>query len=375
MRTTIALLTLATFAGAASAQEPIAPETLTVEKTIKPGPNVLVMDFGIVGASPVYVFGADDFAFKGNIGTGTFANMVMSHDGKTLYTVSDFLERYSYGKVHTVVHEFDVQSLTARREFEISDKFAQAISQPSLLNLADDGKFLLVQNATPATSVSIVDLAKGAQVAEVPTPGCWTAMPAAEGRKFTVICGDGTFVSYGFDADGKASQPAKSAQIFDADKDPLFSNPVRVGGKLVYVSFGGTFYAVDDSGDTPKLAGTTSIAEGDWAPGGMVLLAYHAPSNTIFVMMHKGVAEGSHKNPAEEIWAVDATSFKVKGRSPANGETIITVTKGDAPDLYGLTHTGSLVKYSVALGDEVKLTKASEHEGVGAFPTVVTADY
>ena len=85
-------------------------------------------------------------------------------------------------------------------------------------------------------------------------------VPGGYGTGDLVICGDGTFVSYGFDADGKASQPAKSAQIFDADKDPLFSNPVRVGGKLVYVSFGGTFYAVDDSGDTPKLAGTTSIA-------------------------------------------------------------------------------------------------------------------
>ncbi|MBD9527340.1 amine dehydrogenase large subunit [Paracoccus sp. PAR01] len=373
--TTALTLTLAGLAGMAHAADEIQPETLTIEKTIAPGPNVLVMDFGMVGSSPVYVFGSEELKLKGNIGTGSFGQMVLSKDGKTLYTVSAYLERYVYGDIDAVIHEWDLQTMTAKREFEINDKFGHAESQPGLLTLADDEKFLLVQNATPATSVTVVDLAKGADIAEVPTPGCWTAIPAVEGRRFTSICGDGTLASYGFEADGTFTKPVKSAQIFDADKDALFANPLRVGSKLVYLSFGGNFLVVDDSAETATLEKTVSIEGGEWAPGGSEVMTYHAPSNTIFVMMHKGAFDGSHKNPAEEIWAVDAETFKVKGRSAANGETGILATKGDAPELFGVTHTGTLVKYSVALGDEVTLTKSAEREGAAIFPALMVSDF
>lgn len=373
--TTALTLTLTALAGMAHAADEIQPETLTIEKSIAPGANVLLLDFGMVGSSPVYVFGNEDLKLKGNMGTGTFGQMVLSKDGKTLYTVSAYLERYVYGDVHAVVHEWDVQTLTARREFEINNRFAHAESQPGLLTLADGEKFLLVQNATPATSVTIVDLGKGAEIAEVPTPGCWTAIPAPEGRRFSAICGDGTLASYTFDADGTFGKPVKSERIFDADADPLFANPVRVGGKLVYLSFGGVFHVVDDSGETAKLEKTGDMEAGEWAPSGSEVIAYHAASNTIFVIMHKGRVEGSHKNPAEEIWAVDAQTFKVKGRSPANGETGITVSQGDAPELYGATHGGALVKYSVTLGDEVTLTKAAERQGVAMFPAIMATDY
>ncbi|WP_134679148.1 amine dehydrogenase large subunit [Paracoccus ravus] len=373
--TTALTMTLMALAGTAHAADEIQPETLTIEEKIAPGPNVLVMDFGMVGSSPVYVFGNEDLKLKGNIGTGSFGQMILSKDGKTLYTVSAYLERYVYGPIHAVVHEWDLQTMTAKREFEINDKFAHVESQTGTLTLGDGENFLLVQNATPATSVTVVDLAKGADIAEIPTPGCWTAIPAIEGRRFSTICGDGKFASFTYEADGTFSKPVKSEQIFDADKDPLFANPLRVGGKLVYLSFGGNFHVVDDSGEAAKLENTVSIEGGEWAPSGSEVMTYHAASNTIFVMMHKGPFDGSHKNPAEEIWAVDASTFKVKGRSAANGETGIMVTKGDAPDLYGVTHMGTLVKYAVALGDEVALTKAAEREGAAIFPALMQADY
>ena len=372
-KATACILALCASAGPAMAD--LAPETLTIDETIEPGPNVLVMDFGMTGSSPVYVLGAADLALKGNIGAGTYGQMVLSPDGKTLYTVSDYLERYVYGEVHAVVHEWDVQTLSARREFEISNRFAQAESQPGLLTLSADGGFLLVQNATPATSVTIVDLAKGAGIAEVPTPGCWTAIPAATGPRFTTICGDGTLTSFGYGADGSFTPPAKSAKIFDADSDPLFANPVRVGGKLVYASFGGSLVVVDDSGAVPVLDRTVPFAVEDWAPGGSEVLAYHPGSDTIFVMMHKGREDGLHKAPAEEIWALDAATFAVKGRSPASGETGIHVSGGASPDLFGVTHHGALVKYTVTPGATVTLTKAAEREGVAIFPTLISSDY
>jgi methylamine dehydrogenase heavy chain len=252
---------------------------------------------------------------------------------------------------------------------------AQALSQRGALNVSADGKFLLVQNATPATSITVADAVEGKDLGEIPTPGCWTAYPTLEGTAFTTLCGDGTLAKYVYDASGKAGAPAKSEQIFDADKDPLYGDAMRIDGKLVYVSYGGTLYVVDDSGETPVLDRTVPFAEADWAPGGYNLMAYNEPTHTLFVLMHSGPYDGSHKNPAEEIWAIDTTSMTVVGRSEAHHELNIAVSNDEKPVLVGFDHMGAVHRYDVATGDKVSLTETAVREGVASFPTMVVTDF
>lgn len=352
--------------------ETLTPETLTIEKTIKAGPNMVVLDMGMNGGSPLYVLSADDLTMKGNMGSGTAAQMVLAGDAKTLYTASTYYKRYTTGAIEAVITEWDLPTLTAKREIPISEKMAQVDSQPALFALVDAEKYLLVQNATPATSVSVVDLGSGKQIAEIPTPGCWTAMPSAAGAKFTALCGDGTLMSWSFKADGTVAEPLKSQKIFDADQDALFANPIRLAsGLLAYVSFKGSFYLVDDSGETPVLTATTPFAVEGWAPSGSEVLAYHAASDTAYVMMHPKAKEGTHKNPAAEIWAFEMGSGKLLARSPAGGETGIIVSK-DGSTVFGATHDGGVNKYSVEAG---KLTKTASKEGFMIFPTIMAADF
>lgn len=371
----VAFAALAVSGTTALAQEAVEPETLTVQERIPEGPHFYVMDFGINGSSPIYVLNADDLSLVGSMGAGTFATMMMSADKSTLFSASTYLRRYTYGEAEAVIHAWDPQTLIAKNEFMVSPKLAQALSQRGTLNVSADGKYLLVQNATPATSITIADAVAGGDLGEIPTPGCWTAYPSVEGTAFTTLCGDGTVAKYTYAADGTAGAPAKSEKIFDADADPLYGDAMRVDGKLVYVSYGGTLYIVDDSGETPVLDRTVPFAKEGWAPGGYNLMAYSAPANVLFVLMHSNPSDGSHKAPAEEIWAIDMATMKVVGRSEAHNEASIAVSGGDNPVLVGIDHLGGVHRYQVTGGDTVSVTETAEREGVAAFPTMVVTDF
>lgn len=363
--------------GAALAQDAgLEPETLTVMERIPEGPHVYIMDFGINGSSPIYVLDANDLSLAGSIGTGTFATMKMSADKATLYSASAYLRRYTYGDVDAVIHEWDPQTLRIRKEFTVSPKLAQALSQRGTLNLSADGRFILAQNATPASSITVADAVEGTELGEIPTPGCWTAYPSTEGTAFTTLCGDGSLAKFTYDASGKAAEPARSAKIFDADKDPLYGDAMRVRGRLVYISYGGTLYIVDDSGEKPVLEKTVPFASSGWAPGGYNLMAYSQPLDTLFVLMHADPTDGSHKSPAEEIWAIDMASGQVVGRSEAHHEASLTVSGGDVPAVFTIDHSGGVHRYAVTKADgKVTLEQTASREGVAIFPTILETDF
>ncbi|MFV0386605.1 amine dehydrogenase large subunit [Paracoccus sp. (in: a-proteobacteria)] len=370
------LTALALTCGIAKAQEGmIEPETLTVEERISEGGHVFVMDMGLNGPSSIYVMNAGDLSVEGNIGAGTFSQMRFSDDRRALFTASIYMSRFTYGNVEGVVHEWDPATLMARREFNVSEKTAQTLTQAGALNLSGDGTRLFVQNATPATSVNVVDLADPAVQTEVPTPGCWTAYPTRDGAAFVTLCGDGTIRKFTVAADGGVGAPAQSDKIFDPDADPLFGNAVRVGDELVYLSYAGTLYMVDDSGEVPVLTGKAAFAQDGWGPSGYGLMTYHAPSDMLFVTMHSGLADGTHKAPAEEIWAIDMGSREVVARGKANGESNIAVAGSQDPVLFGLSHHGSLHRYDVTPGDPVTIYETASREGVAAFPTLVATDF
>ena len=156
----------------ALAETDIQPETLTVMEKIPEGPHVYVMDFAINGSSQVDILNADDLSLVGTIGAGTFSQMLMNADKSTLFTGWFDMRRYTYGDIEALIHEWDPQTLKAKREFTVNPKLAQGLGQRGILNPSADGKFLVLQNATPATSVTIVDLAAGKDLVEIPTPGC-----------------------------------------------------------------------------------------------------------------------------------------------------------------------------------------------------------
>lgn len=336
--------------GIAQASETFVPEVLTVEKAIKPGANVFVLDQSWSGPTRINVLSADDLEHKGILAAGLIGQMAFSKDHKTAYTISAYAKRITYGPTEAVLQEFDVDTLSVKREILLPEKMAQVAPSNAILNLSADGKLAFVQNATPATSVTVVNLEEGKVVAEVPTPGCFGTFPAASGQRFSSLCGDGTMVSFDVNGKGESSAPLRSAKLFDPDQDALFIVPKRVGKDLLFPSFKGNLYRIADSGKAPRLVEKYEVTkgiEGDWAPGGVDVLAYNAAHDVAFLTMHPDASEGTHKDYSQEIWAYSLKNKQVMYRSVAEGVSSLAVTSGKEPVLFGLVEDTELVRYEV----------------------------
>jgi methylamine dehydrogenase heavy chain len=344
------------------------PEVFTVEKAIKPGPNILVNAASWDGSSKIHVYGQDGLLYKGLMGIGLTSQFVVSADGKTAFVLSDYMKRYTYGPVESVLQIFDIATLTPVREILVPTKAVKAIGMTNLIELSADEKFLYIQNATPATSVTVVDLAQNKVVSEVPTPGCYGIYAAKKAGKFSTLCGSGQIKTYTLE--GGEYKTETSTKIFDVDADPLYIHAQRrSNGQLIFTSFNGNLYLLDDSGKNvvlqEKLEVTRGI-EGNWVPGGYAVSVYHKPSDQVFMVMHSGAYEGSHKDVSEEIWAYNLAKKKLVSRSEAIGLVALAVTQDKQPKLYGSNEEEETVdEYTVSDAKKYLFSKTASDEKAG----------
>jgi methylamine dehydrogenase heavy chain len=270
----------------------------------------------------IHVIDGLTMRYLGMIGSGFAGSSVLSPDRKTLYVATTYMARLQRGTRTDVIEAYDTGDLTFRYEIEIPAKHAQSLPIKALTAVTPDGHYLLVQNATPATSVTVVDLTQRRVADEVTNPGCWGVIPwPSAPNKFSSVCGDGTLSTFALDAEGKAKALNASKPFFDPDQDPVFMHYEILGDELLMVSYLGSVYAVQLAGDTPtprapwSLLDATARKQG-WAPGGYALFALDPDSGRLYVGMHDKRGEGTHKNPAKEIWVVDLASQRRVARLP-----------------------------------------------------------
>ena len=234
-------------AGAAQAQ--LAVETLKMEP-LQPADahRIYLSDPTITHLvdGRIHVIDGAGMRYLGMVGSGFAGSSTLSPDRKTLYVATTYLSRLQRGTRTDVVEAYDTGDLTLRYEIEIPAKHAQSLPVKALAAVIGDGRFLLVQNATPATSVTVVDLQERRVASELANPGCWGAIPwPSNPHRFTTVCGDGTLATFELGPDGKAAQePMVSKPFFDPDKDPIFMHYELVGDELVMVSYHGAVYTV-----------------------------------------------------------------------------------------------------------------------------------
>lgn len=276
--------------------------------------------------------------------TGYAGQTTLSPDRRELYVATTYYSRLHRGTRTDVVEVYGTADLTLRHEIEIPPKHAQALNIRATLAASADGRWLLVQNATPASSVTVVDLQARKVAAEVPTPGCWGVLPwPKDGARFSTVCGDGTLATVVLDAAGQPQPRQPGVQFFDADADPVFMHYEVIGDTLHFVSYGGQVHAVTLAADGvqpqapwPLLSAAEAKAKAGWRPGGYQLFAVDAARQRLFVGMHPGARDGSHKTPAKEIWVVDLAQKKRVARWPGQNAIALTMSGTDAPRLFVL---------------------------------------
>lgn len=346
-------LLLALPALAAAAQAQLAVETLRMEPLPPPDAQRIYLSDPTVPHlvdGRIHVIDGTRMRYLGMLGSGFAGNSVLSADRKTLFVATTYLSRLQRGNRTDVVEAYDTSDLTLRYEIEIPPRRAQSLPVKALAAVTPDGRFLLVQNATPATSVTVVDLKERRVASELPNPGCWGAIPwpAGGANRFTTVCGDGTLSTFELDAEGKAQAPTVSKPFFDPDKDPVFMHYEVVGDELVMVSYHGAVYTARLAGTTPEPRTPWSFVDPAarkqrWAPGGYGLFAVDPDTRRLYVGMHDKQAEGSHKTPAKELWVIDLDGRKRVARLPGDQALAMAMSHGTPRRLYLLNAQNRLV--------------------------------
>jgi methylamine dehydrogenase heavy chain len=371
---------LATTTGVIHAAEPIGESAVL---PAQPGPHwIWASDILLKRAALV---DADGARFLGTLpaGVGIIAPL-RSRDGSELYLAETYYARGTRGARTDLVSITDARTLEPKGEVVIPPKRSEHTSWVAGSALSGDGRFVAVFNMTPATSLSIVDVAERRFVAEVETPGC-SLVYGAGPRRFFSLCADGTALVLTLDADGNEVSKTRTERWFDPQTDPVMEKAVRRDHQWFFVSFAGVVHPIDFSGAELRFLETWSLlTDSDraeaWRVGGMQPLALHATSGRLYALMHQGEAD-THKDPGKEVFVYDvdkreqvqriamrnpaasfvleqlkvppggAVDWLLQRSLPNDGVERITVTQDDAPVLAaGTAFPATLAIYDARSG-------------------------
>jgi len=168
----LALLSLL-LAGSAVAQVPGTPtvqfpytqpptEGVGVHKMPAPNPHWVLIDaplYGNLVLSQVYVVDGDAMKIVGMLTAGMISTAALSPDHSRMFVGDTFFSRGTRGSRTDVITVYDAKSLDPVSEIVIAPKRQLASPDNLQLGATSGGRLLLVANMTPATSVTVIDLA------------------------------------------------------------------------------------------------------------------------------------------------------------------------------------------------------------------------
>lgn len=330
------------WAGAASAQ--LQPDPLVRQDLPKPGAHwVWVNDivFHHMGDGKSFLVDGESGRMLGMLSHGVaFDGVLLTKDRSLVLAPEIYFSRGTRGKRTDVVTYYDGRTLDPVHEIEIPPKRVNALPMPTLYGLTDDDRFMVIYNFTPAQSVSVVDVKERRFVGEIDTAGCALAIPTGN-RSFMAVCGDGTALGVKLDDAGRQVAKARSAAIFDPDKDPLHDKGARYGASYLFPTFEGDIVPVEIVDGMPRPGKRWSLLDAtdrkeSWKPGGMQHLAVHEPTKRLYSLMHVG-GRDTHKQPGTEVWVYDLDAKKRVNRIKLeNMATSIALSSAPKPLLFAI---------------------------------------
>ena len=214
------------------------------------------------------------FKVQGHVALGLAGHATLSPDRSEILVATAYFTKLNRGERFAELNVYDASTLKLKAEISVPSKHAQSMPYRGAVRSSADGRFVFMQNATPATSVTVVDRTAGKFASEVPTPGCWMIYPAQSNpNRFSTLCGDGTMLTVTLDSDGKAAGRKKSRKFFDPDDDALFVSAEQDGDNYSFLSFKGNVQNVNVGGEEavpgePWPLVTAADIKAGWRPGG-----------------------------------------------------------------------------------------------------------
>ena len=254
--------------------------------------------------------GADSRNVLGLVGAAQFASFRQSPERGELYVGESFFSRGTRGEQTDVLTVYDAGSLRLRGEVLLPGaKRMQVVPQKAALQVTRDGAFALVFNFTPASSVTVVDLAGRQVVNEIALPGCMLTYPFGPSG-FVTLCGDGSLLGVVLDRDGRSLRQHRTETFNDIDGDPMFMKAGWVGEIVYFPTFGGWIQPIDLGGPEPmpmprwRLETDLSGAPEGAKPSGWQVISADA-AGRLYVLMRERAQPGDHKSGGDTVWVVD----------------------------------------------------------------------
>lgn len=302
--------------------------------------------------------GSDSREVKGQLQAHDSATLLVADKRAEIYVADTVWSRGVRGIRTDFITIYDTQTLNPIGEIVLPGaKRALITAMEGMLSFTDDQRLALVFNFTPASSVTVVDLVKRQPLGEIEIPGCSLAYPTGA-RGFSTLCSSGTMLTVRLDANGAVAGRSESKAFNLLDTDPLFTQSAALGGVRYFPSLHGRIQPIDMKGDDIKVLPDWPLvpaadASGSWRPSGWQLIASDQ-EKLLYVLMQADAHEGTHKDPANEVWVYNAaTKTRVKrlrlvrpGSSVAlthGAVPLLLVQAGDRLDVYD-PHEGSLVR-------------------------------
>lgn len=327
----------------------------------------------------IYIVNADAGQMEGFIPKSEYSNFAIDPKGRYYYVAETLWTRGNRGDRLDMISVYDSSTLDFVKEIPLPGRLL-AVPMTQQFALSESGRYGYVYNMEPASSAFVVDLSSQKTLGSVELPGCALVLPFGE-LGFASICGNGELASIVLDT--KLKPTVNRTKVFDSVTDPVFDKvAIDVRGREAFlVSYNGLVYRVT-LGAKPQVdapwslqtaagvrAPTAADAPGDvaWRPGGSQIVAYHAASHRLFVLMHPGEA-WSHKKEGSEIWVFDTEKRTLLKQLKVTDPTWnIAVSQDASPVLY---LSGYIPKLVVMNPDTGEVLKSVDKVGGGQVATV-----
>jgi methylamine dehydrogenase heavy chain len=293
--------------------------------------------------------GADSREVKGQLQAHDSATILIPDQRGELYVADTVWSRGTRGVRTDFITVYDKQTFNPIGEIVLpGGKRALITAMEGLTTFTDEQRMELVFNFTPASSVTIVDLVNRKVLGDVDIPGCSLVYPTGK-RGFSTLCASGTLLSVKLDANGAVAARAETKPFNPLDTDPLFTASTLIGGIRYFPSLHGRIQPIDMRGEEAKVLPdwplvSTAEQSGGWRPSGWEILTSDE-QKLLYVLMQPDAHEGTHKDPATEVWVYNvATKARLKrirlvrpGSSIAlthTSEPLLLVQAGERLDVY-----------------------------------------
>jgi methylamine dehydrogenase heavy chain len=277
--------------------------------------------------------GSDSREVKGQLQAHDSATLLVPDKRPEFYVADTVWSRGVRGIRTDFITIYDTQTLNPIGEIVLpGTKRALITAMEGLLAFTDDQRMALVFNFTPASSVAVVDLIKRQVLGEVDIPGCSLIYPSGA-RGFSTLCSSGTLLTVRLDANGAVAGRSETKAFNPLDTDPLFTASTLVGGVRYFPSLHGRVQPIDMRGDEVKVLPdwqlvTAADAAGQWRPSGWQIVASDE-QKLLYVLMQPDAHEGTHKDPATEVWVFNvATKTRIKRIRLVRPGSSISLTHG-----------------------------------------------